>query len=1097
MKKYLIGAFLLASVVLTLVFWSAISTSVAQIDIPYFESEPDIPEMLRQAKGNVPKEEFLQERARYFGMIRGVREGETINPELRQQAIIELERQQDDLARSSESDLKRFLTAGWTAIGPNPIPNGTFPWSGRTISIAVHPTNPDLVYVGTAQGGLYRSTNGGLNWTPLMDTAQSLAIGAIAISPSNPETVYVGTGEHNFSSDSFFGVGIYRIDNASTTATLTGPLNKDAFSGDVFSGRGISKIIVHPTDPNTIFVASTSGVGGISGAGSFVPSRGIYRSTNAAAANPIFEKLTGLAANTNASVRDIAIDPINPNIMVAGVVASGGIGGIYRTTNALSASPTFTQTQVFNATSTSELTTEFAAIHPAGAPDAVFYAAVGNLGGRVLRSADGGATWIQQLDNNFCTPQCFYNIAIGVAPNDANRVYLGGAPSLVFGFSTNGGTSFTSSGSGVHVDTHAIAVSQSDPTRVYLGTDGGIYRSSNSGASWQALNNTEFFATQFMSIAVHPTDANFTLGGTQDNGTNYYSPTGAWTRVDGGDGGYVVIDQNATDTTNVRMYHTYFNRTNSLVGYATRASTNLTWTFRGCGNGTTPANGINCNDTAVLFYAPLERGPGNPNTIYYGTDRLYRSDNTGTTHTVASQAPISSGVPISAIGISPQNDNVRIVGMANGQLLGTNTGSSTLTDLDPTGTVPDGFIARAVVDPNNASIAYVTLANFGISTVYKTTNLSSGVPIWVNVSGSGANALPQVPVNAFVVDPQNSNIIYAGTDIGVYVSTTGGTNWQPFGTGLPRVAVFGMAITSASPRKLRIATHGKGMYDIPLTADAAKTQFDFDGDSKADVAVYRPDSGTWYLQQSQNGFSVSTFGSSSDKIAPADFDGDGKTDVSVYRPSNGGWYRMNSSTNTFTGVNFGLITDIPLPGDFDGDGKADVSVFRPSAGTWYRLNSSNGQLAVVNFGQNGDIPLAADFDGDGRADIAVFRPATGFFYWLESTGGQLKTVQFGLSTDVPVPADYDGDGKSDAAVFRPSAGAWYRLNSSNGAFVATPFGIAGDRPTPADYDGDGKADVAVYRDGNWYILRSSNNSFMGVSFGVATDKAVPNAFILP
>ncbi len=817
MKKTFLAIIAGAAVVTAVFIFTPASSVVADISDRFLEREPDIPEMLANAKSTMTKEEFLEERANGHALLRGLGDEEPVDPQMRISAIKDLEEKQERQQRMPESAYRDALLANWTAIGPAPIiaqavnPNNPPRYSGRVISIAVHPTNPDIVYAGAAQGGLYRSTNGGTSWTPIMDNALSLAIGAIAISPSNPETVYVGTGEPNFAIDSFFGVGVYRIENASTTATLVGPLNRDAIGTDLFTGRSVSEIIVHPTDNNTIFVSTTTGFGGLGGvATSPLPARGIYRSTNAAGAAPVFTRLTGLAGNIDASIRDIAIDPGNPDILVAGMVAGGPTGGIYRTTNALSAAPTFTQVRSYTGTSTSDLTTEFAAIRPAGAPDAIFYAASGQGTGTVLRSNDGGATWTQQVDNNFCNPQCFYNIAIATDVTNPDRVYLGGSPTLVAGLSTNGGTSFTESGGGVHVDTQALAVAPSNPAIIYLGTDGGIYKSTNSGASYTHLNTSEFSATQFMGLSVHPTDPNFTLGGTQDNGTNFLDPGAtAWNMVRGGDGGYSVIDTNAADTTNVRMYHTFFNRVNSLVGYETRGTTTATWTFRGCGNGTTPNNGINCNDTTTLFYAPLEQGPGNPNTIYYGTDRIYRSNDLGLTHTVVSQAPITSGVAVSAIGISPQDDNFRIFGLRTGGLFGTTTGSSAPVDLDPLNTVPSGFVARAVFDPTNTSTAYVTLASFGVNNVYKTTNFNSGAPVWVNISGT----LPRVPVSAFIVDPANPEILYAGTDIGVYVSPDGGTTWEPFGTGFPRVAVFDMA--KAGGNTIRIATHGRGMWQIP------------------------------------------------------------------------------------------------------------------------------------------------------------------------------------------------------------------------------------------------------------------------------------------
>ena len=273
-----------------------------------------------------------------------------------------------------------------------------------------------------------------------------------------------------------------------------------------------------------------------------------------------------------------------------------------------------------------------------------------------------------------------------------------------------------------------------------------------------------------------------------------------------------------------------------------------------------------------------------------------------------------------------------------------------------------------------------------------------------------------------------------------------------------------------------------------------KAPFDFDGDGKSDVSVFRPSNGAWYVNGSTSGFFGVTFGLGTDLTAPADYDGDGKTDVAVFRPTDGGWYRLNSSNNTFVGAIFGQNGDLPRPGDFDGDGKADINVFRPSNGGWYRLNSSNNSFVGALFGQNGDKPLIADFDGDDKSDLAVFRPSAGAFYSLDSSNGAFRATAFGFGTDIPTPGDFDGDGKADVAVFRPSNGSWYRFNSSNGSFVGLAFGQNGDVPVAADYDGDGKSDIAVFRNGNWYYLNSSNGAFVGLTFGLGTDKPIPAAF---
>jgi uncharacterized delta-60 repeat protein len=270
-----------------------------------------------------------------------------------------------------------------------------------------------------------------------------------------------------------------------------------------------------------------------------------------------------------------------------------------------------------------------------------------------------------------------------------------------------------------------------------------------------------------------------------------------------------------------------------------------------------------------------------------------------------------------------------------------------------------------------------------------------------------------------------------------------------------------------------------------------RTRFDFDGDGRADISVFRPSDGVWYLNQSTNGLSATQFGLSTDKITPADFDGDGKTDVAVFRE--GVWYLQRSSLG-FTAVAFGAATDIPVPADFDADGRAEIAVYRPSNGSWYIYNLANNQTTGVLFGASEDKPVPADYDGDGKADVAVFRPSNGVWYLQRSQAG-FAGIAFGTSEDKPVPADYDGDGKTDIAVFRPSNGTWY-LQRSQLDFTGMAFGFSTDIPTPADYDGDGKADVAVYRpsNGTWYIQRSGSG-LTSVAFGEATDRPAPNAFI--
>lgn len=274
--------------------------------------------------------------------------------------------------------------------------------------------------------------------------------------------------------------------------------------------------------------------------------------------------------------------------------------------------------------------------------------------------------------------------------------------------------------------------------------------------------------------------------------------------------------------------------------------------------------------------------------------------------------------------------------------------------------------------------------------------------------------------------------------------------------------------------------------------------FDFDGDGKSDVAVFRATENKWYILRSSDSTVVQTvFAIAGDVAVPADYDGDGKTDVAIFRPANGNWWYVSSISGTQINYQWGQTGDIPRPSDFDGDGKTDFVVYRPSNNVWYRYGST-GAVSIQAFGVAGDIAVIGDFDGDSKADNAVFRPSTGDWWYASSISGQFLAVHWGASGDIPVPADYDGDGKTDFAIFRPSDGGWFVASSGSGGFSSLAFGLNGDRPIAADYDGDGRADVAVFRPstGIWYLLQSQVG-FGALQWGIATDAAVPNVYLQP
>jgi len=900
------------------------------------ENDPDRPFKMR---GLINESEYLARRAGHVGLLRGLDGGE-LDLTARTKAIEDLSVREATVKEKGKKGLVSpyIANTSWTSIGPYPIPNGQTqdienPVSGRTTAIAIHPTDPNTAYVGTAQGGVFRTKNAGQTWEPIFDNASSLAIGALALAPSDPTKLFVGTGEFTVGSfigcSGFFGVGLYRVDDADTTATLVGPINPSislptssgTFTFNIFNGNSISKILVSPTDANIVFVSTGPGVAGRADSCTLKTTTtprgfsGMYRSTNAlgAAASVTFTKMpvpsvpAGANVNlNNRSVSDMVFEPGNPNNLICnveGAATTGGLpdGGFWRTTTALAATPAFTRQLSIAGNLRAEFAinkigstvtvigiTEEAITNPSCNPP-VPPATTTQVQGVARKSVDGGVTWpntqatattsgVLFAAAGFCGGQCNYNMGVAIDPTDSNIIYIGGqaraggtntCPSALKR-STDGGLTFNYADVGLHADTHFIEVSPSNPNIVYTGDDGGVFRSYDKAVNWQAYNNTGFSATQFHSIALHATERNFILGGTQDNGTEFLKPDAPatkpinqWKQADFGDGGYALIDQSTTDTVNVTMYHTYFNQRLNFIGFArvtnTACANKGQWPFRG-GFAFTPDTSPNCDSTGVQdmqngiavtdnvnFYAPMALGPslvaGQPNVLYFGTDRLYRSVNRGDTMTLASQAPLNQtsagppaiGTPISTIGIKANDDNVRIVGLNNGRVYATTTGAPTLVDItsasfpiNSTGSATSRFVGRAVVDPNNANVAYVgfsfyattgaagTLTN-GVN-IWKITNLQAATaavtpaaPAWA----AAGNGIPSVPVNALVIDPANSNVLYAGTDIGVYISTDGAANWTPFNTGMPRIAIFDLAIQNAN-RILRAGTHGRGIYEIGL-----------------------------------------------------------------------------------------------------------------------------------------------------------------------------------------------------------------------------------------------------------------------------------------
>jgi len=354
---------------------------------------------------------------------------------------------------------------------------------------------------------------------------------------------------------------------------------------------------------------------------------------------------------------------------------------------------------------------------------------------------------------------------------------------------------------------------------------------------------------------------------------------------------------------------------------------------------------------------------------------------------------------------------------------------------------------------------------------------------------NNSSAAPQVQRVTFEKSTDGVNYTLLGNGTVSLSTTLWSLTGRGFGSGFIRVRGY---YPDASNRASSI----EAVYFVPTK----NTPFDFDGDGKTDIGIFRPIGGggsaEWWIDPSGGNLATAMqFGVSTDRITPADYTGDGKTDIAFFRPSNGRWYVLRSDDLSYFEVPFGTNGDVPVPADYDGDGKADYAVFRPSSSTWFISQSSGAGTRIVQFGINGDQPVVADYDGDGKADIGIFRPGPREWWIDRSTAGSLA-MQFGSPGDKVVPGDYTGDRKADVAIWRPSTGEWLIVRSEDFSFYGFPFGASGDTVAPGDYDGDGKFDATVFRPSNatWFIGRTTAGTQI-VQFGAPGDRPLPNAFV--
>ncbi len=686
----------------------------------------------------------------------------------------------------------------WSGFGPGPMQSGNYGnVSGRITCLAVDPTNSSVVYAGAADGGLWKSTDGGTTWTALTDNFPRLASGAVAVDPSNPNNIYYGTGELNFNIDGYPGDGIFKSTDGGQTWN---PLQLPASGGIYYT----SSIAVAPSNPSTVYVSGYYDV---------------YKSTDSG--NSWTElHLTDGAADA------VVIDPQNANIVYASY-GSGFHGdstsyGIYKSTDG-GTNWTWLRNGLPPA---NQITRISLAIAPSN--DQLLYAAINGSKphnssldtNRVYVSRDGGASWSVLpaatgpgfTANGFGGDQGWYNNVIAVDPTHPDTVYLGG---IDFWRSSDGGQTWTDltngyanrNGKNIHVDQHAIAFAAGNGSTFYIGNDGGVWKTTDGSSSFTNCN-AGLFTIQFYDIAASASDPSLTIGGTQDNGTeSNYQPTETWNEVYGGDGGYVLVDPN-----------------NSQIQYTEYVNGGLKKTTDGGGSWSNITNGIG---EKGYWLQPYVMDPTNPNVLYTATNKIYKTTNGGGNWTPLTSDLKSSGDLFSTMSISPVEGNVIYAGISGYRgadnpdsafLFVTRDGGKTWTNI--TSNLPAGTnFCRVTADPSQKGVAYLAVLTYGqylkSPNVLRTTDYGQ---TWVGLD-SAANGFDPVPTKVIAVD-STTGYIYAGTYEGVFQSTDNGASWTKYGTGLPNSVVDGIAIQYSSD-VLRVGTHGRGAWQINLVTGIA------------------------------------------------------------------------------------------------------------------------------------------------------------------------------------------------------------------------------------------------------------------------------------
>ena len=674
----------------------------------------------------------------------------------------------------------------WTQAGP-------FNIGGRVTALDALPGGV-TAYLASANGGVFKSTNSGVNWTPISDDMPFFSIGALVIDPNDPELVYVGTGEANSSVDSYDGNGLWRWNDASGGWSHLG-LTETA---------RIGRVAVDPQNSSRIYVAA------MGQQFSTDANRGLYRSEDAGQS---WEQV--LFVNDSTGVADVIVHPTHPETLYAATWervrrptyrrAYGPGCGIWRSADY---GETWTRLQtglplpsdnvgrIGIAIAKSRPTTVYAQI--------ITGASGGYTGLGMYRTEDAGETWTRRDVSGYTgifggptTGFGWYFGSVWVNPFLPDQVWAGG---VTLARSIDGGQTFANWTGAAHVDQHAIWFDPNDPSHIYLGNDGGFYWSVNGGSTWN--KSVDLPITQFYAGTIDPSNPSRLLGGTQDNNTLITAgPPSGWSAILGGDGFYCLVDPS---NPNIILAEYQF----GSYGSGPLRSTN--------GGGSFNAPGGIVGTDRFNWSTPFVMDPGDRNVVLVGSHRVYKSVNNGSSYSIVSgdlttnPAALLTYGTLTTLDISPVSPRVYLAGTDDGKVWRSRDAGATWEDISAG--LPVRYVTRVTADAADSNVVYVTHSGFGLDEplahVHRSADLGD---IWLPIAGN----LPDAPANDILVDPADPNTLYLGTDVGVFATRNLGAGWYPLGVGMPLQTIFDLTLHAPS-RTLVAATHGRSQWKLDL-----------------------------------------------------------------------------------------------------------------------------------------------------------------------------------------------------------------------------------------------------------------------------------------